>query len=910
MNKLWKRKAAVGLAACLIFSSIPVWPGNGTWGKGKSSWGITAYASSSNAERWDDENTENEADAADETYPTASSSDGEELINDTNDVMLMSLNRDGSGTTAVVGSQEEGAYSSIADVFNDLRNDTGVLTIQLKGDTSDSDTIVFPRDKGIEKIIICGDDNYQIGAATPVSVVANGIPMVFQAGWVDRLVGGGLNEGVPSTDLTITGGDFRNCCGGNLVTESGIDARISGTSKLTIDGADLTDGHYNQIYCGSNVNFYADYDGPNISIKETRLTIKDSTIDVDMISGGSYSKGKGTNAALGRSNVVVEGSHLILGDGLCGSHIFDGNREIHPILTCGSVNMEISDSIVEGDILGASCGTYEGNVDTGSIRIYGKNSNIASIQAGGVYMGVYDIHINDIDVTLDSCTVNGTHWFTEEFSLIGAGCYIGEECDDPDDNLHLNIGSIKYTFLNSVYDETEDEGIEGLLFLPEGYIESEVSVSIDKISLVLSAGTEFIIDGGILNEFSLVPPKGYRFTSASIDGAEIERDEMDTASINNLEGGVEIIASLEEVVLKDQSPLIMESVTGGRIKKTFGEPDFVIDVTGGEDALKLHYSSSNPSVAEIDENGKITMKKPGKTMLTAYKQSVEYNLVSVEAELTVAEPAASLIPEKVPEESGYVLVAKKVTPDIQETIDKQIMIHPEFDEDTIILPMEIQLINVITGDENQDKGATFIIAYPDENMKKNPHNYDISILHIPSSGNPYFVPFELTEQGIRVTVDNFSPFIMGYKYVEPDVEDPNHNDGGNTGNGQSEENDSFGGELNGRWIQDQTGWWYRYDNGTYPSSQWAYLPYGNSYDWYYFNSSGYMADGWLTWNNNQYFLHDQSDRHRGSMYTGWHQILGKWYYFRNETGKMRGALLINGKTPDDYRVDEHGIWIP
>ena len=88
------------------------------------------------------------------------------------------------------------------------------------------------------------------------------------------LVGGGLNEGVPSTDLTITGGDFRNCCGGNLVTESGIDARISGTSKLTIDGADLTDGHYNQIYCGSNVNFYADYDGPNIStVSYTHLDV-------------------------------------------------------------------------------------------------------------------------------------------------------------------------------------------------------------------------------------------------------------------------------------------------------------------------------------------------------------------------------------------------------------------------------------------------------------------------------------------------------------------------------------------------------------------------------------------------------------------------------------------------------------
>ena len=71
-----------------------------------------------------------------------------------------------------------------------------------------------------------------------------------------------------------------------------------------------------------------------------------------------------------------------------------------------------------------------------------------------------------------------------------------------------------------------------------------------------------------------------------------------------------------------------------------------------------------------------------------------------------------------------------------------------------------------------------------------------------------------------------------------------------------------------------------------------------------------MADGWLAVNGNKYFLHDRSDGRRGSMYTGWHQILGKWYYFSGEEGRTKGALLTDTLTPDGFRVDENGVWIP
>lgn len=71
-----------------------------------------------------------------------------------------------------------------------------------------------------------------------------------------------------------------------------------------------------------------------------------------------------------------------------------------------------------------------------------------------------------------------------------------------------------------------------------------------------------------------------------------------------------------------------------------------------------------------------------------------------------------------------------------------------------------------------------------------------------------------------------------------------------------------------------------------------------------------MVTGWFTdAGNNTYYLNPVSDGTMGYMYTGWHQIDGKWYYFNTETGAGQGALLKGTVTPDGYSVDEAGIWI-
>ena len=80
-------------------------------------------------------------------------------------------------------------------------------------------------------------------------------------------------------------------------------------------------------------------------------------------------------------------------------------------------------------------------------------------------------------------------------------------------------------------------------------------------------------------------------------------------------------------------------------------------------------------------------------------------------------------------------------------------------------------------------------------------------------------------------------------------------------------------QVQAGWHQDNIGWWWTNEDGTYPVSQWRYI----NDRWYFFNESGYMKTGWISWN-------------------------GSWYYCDSS-----GAMLTATTTPDGYYVDEHGI---
>ena len=113
----------------------------------------------------------------------------------------------------------------------------------------------------------------------------------------------------------------------------------------------------------------------------------------------------------------------------------------------------------------------------------------------------------------------------------------------------------------------------------------------------------------------------------------------------------------------------------------------------------------------------------------------------------------------------------------------------------------------------------------------------------------------------------------------------------------------------GNWVPDNRGWWFKYQDGTWPKSQWLELEWNGVKNWYYFGADGYMVTGWYQDGGKWYYLHPKADGTRGYMYTGWHQIADNWYYFRVTAGGPKGSLVVNGTTPDGYNVNGNGEWV-
>lgn len=120
------------------------------------------------------------------------------------------------------------------------------------------------------------------------------------------------------------------------------------------------------------------------------------------------------------------------------------------------------------------------------------------------------------------------------------------------------------------------------------------------------------------------------------------------------------------------------------------------------------------------------------------------------------------------------------------------------------------------------------------------------------------------------------------------------------------------------------GWWYQYEDGTYPEFEWkdingqryyfgkyGYMKesewYQEGYNWYYLKEGGAMAKGWFQVDGKWYYADDQGIMKTGwiqlnniwfycypsgVMATGWEQIGGKWYYFNGSGGMATGWKKI------------------
>ena len=138
----------------------------------------------------------------------------------------------------------------------------------------------------------------------------------------------------------------------------------------------------------------------------------------------------------------------------------------------------------------------------------------------------------------------------------------------------------------------------------------------------------------------------------------------------------------------------------------------------------------------------------------------------------------------------------------------------------------------------------------------------------------------------------------------------------------------------GRWVSDALGWWWRFEDGTYPVStvrridgqlyrfdargymvtgwvkdagSWYYHGLGGAQatgwvqdagSWYYLDDSGAMVTGWLPYAGSWYYL-DGS----GAMVTGWLPYAGSWYYLDDSGAMVTGTRVIEGR---EYSFDAAG----
>ena len=110
----------------------------------------------------------------------------------------------------------------------------------------------------------------------------------------------------------------------------------------------------------------------------------------------------------------------------------------------------------------------------------------------------------------------------------------------------------------------------------------------------------------------------------------------------------------------------------------------------------------------------------------------------------------------------------------------------------------------------------------------------------------------------------------------------------------------------GEWTWGARGWWYRYEDGSYPVDA-AVVIDGSTYRfdaagymrtgwvkdqgaWYYHSLSGAQASGWVSSGGRWYYLSPDS----GAMATGWVQVVSTWYYLNPSDGAMATGWLKEG----------------
>lgn len=799
------------------------------------------------------------------------------------------------------GYREAGTDVTVAKALEDLNEDEiaragGEVTICLTGDTQDEAEVFIPRDKGIKHITITGMDgaDYKIGKdSNGATLFANGVPLLLEHGQLANLYGGGKNIKLDRTDITITGGGFLGdpggldlvIVGGSMATVAGADVSVTDSCNITIE--DNTTLEIGSIYAGSVL----DGKDSKAEIGSTNLTVRDSSVLICMGCGGCFLWDGANNALadVGETHINIENSELQVGYFDFSFSLFGGNignnKVANQKLICGTANISVTDSSIGvfgyggGELFGGQyCsydkGTPEIRLEKSVIRL--ENSQVNGVFGGGYYEDNCLAQTGSSEIYADNCQFEYSSAVEEDCSVIYSG------------DLYLTDRDYGGTPQMDCAEITLAGGItEGVLIRAEGVNQnnqtkvelpiypSESHLTLDQSirsrvgSLDLDSSwtdATVLFDNGsttVITEYA-----DYADLIAQIQGAEPLPDPVEEP------GKVEQKPEPEQVetpAAPEGSAIAPEELEA---KKNAAVEDVIQAIA--DTAANSTVPSLNAAIESLEG------VKPGDQVSTYLKIDILDIKVNAEAK----DGEVSVIPQKLILDVTPVM---KVIPGGTGEPQTQ----------------------TIGNDQLSGSRIEFLVGVPDSVTASR-----ALVIHHASGGDEsYEAAVERGAGGkfLRLYANGFSAFEIEFLAdQEPDVPDPGPQPQPDPGpqpkptGGSHDSDDST--TVQGRWVQDAKGWWYQYNNGTWPREQWAYLTYGDKYSWYFFDEDGYMKDGWVFWNGSWYYLHRNSDGTRGHMYVGWQQIEGKWYYFETDPGKNQGALYVNCKAPGGYTVGPDGSW--
>ena len=793
------------------------------------------------------------------------------------------------------GYREAGTDVTVAKALEDLNEDEiaragGEVTICLTGDTQDEAEVFIPRDKGIKHITITGVDgaDYKIGkGSNGATLFANGVPLLLEHGQLANLYGGGKNIKLDRTDITITGGEFLGdpggldlvIVGGSMATVAGADVSVTDSCNITIE--DNTTLEIGSIYAGSVL----DGKDSKAEIGSTNLTVRDSSVLICMGCGGCFLWDGADNALadVGETHINIENSELQVGYfdfsfSLFGGNI--GNDEVaNQKLICGTTNISVTDSSIGvflyggGELFGGQyCsydkGTPEIRLEKSVIRL--ENSQVNGVFGGGYYEDNCLAQTGSSEIYADNCQFEYSSAVEEDCSVIYSG------------DLYQTDRDYGGTPQMDCAEITLAGGItEGVLIRAEGVNQNNQT----KVELpIYPSESHLTLDQSIRSQV------GSLDLDSSWTDATVLFDNGSTTVITEYADYADLIAQIQGA-----EPLPDPVEEPGKVEQK-PEPEQV------ETPAAPEGSAIAPEELEAKKNAAV--------------EDVIQAIADTAANSTV--PSLNAAIESLEGVKPGDLVSTYLKIDIldikvnAEAKDGEVAVTPQ----RLILDVT-PVMKVIPGGTGEPQTQTigndqlsgsrieFLVGVPDSVTASR-----ALVIHHASGGDEsYEAAVERGAGGkfLRLYANGFSAFEIEFLAdQEPDVPDPGPQPQPKPAGGSHDSDDST--TVQGRWVQDAKGWWYQYNNGTWPREQWAYLTYGDKYSWYFFDEDGYMKDGWVFWNGSWYYLHRNSDGTRGHMYVGWQQIEGKWYYFETDPGKNQGALYVNCKAPGGYTVGPDGCW--